>query len=96
MRVEVIKAPGYEDRWEGTLISYLPHPDSGRVAVVASDDGTWHVFPYSRVREVSPPQHLLDYAPLYARCGCIFPCPDHKTPTQDARADDAYWNSKES
>lgn len=37
-----------------------------------------------------------DARPLYDACGCIAPCPDHKTPKQDARVDHDYWTAKES
>lgn len=32
--------------------------------------------------------------PLYDTCGCIAPCPDHKSPTQDAQRDRDYWNER--
>lgn len=31
-------------------------------------------------------------ASLYDTCGCIAPCPDHKSPAQDGRRDRDYWN----
>lgn len=30
--------------------------------------------------------------PVYDECGCIFPCPDHKTPAQDGQRDRDYWS----
>jgi hypothetical protein len=87
MRVEITDAPGYMDRWEGKLLDTLPHPDGHNVSVVIADDDTWHVVPETHVRPVP-----TDTRPLYDACGCIFPCPDHKTPTQDGNRDRAYWS----
>lgn len=35
-----------------------------------------------------------DGHPLYDACGCIYPCPDHKSITQDARRDREYWTDR--
>jgi hypothetical protein len=29
--------------------------------------------------------------PLYDACGCIAPCPDHRSIAQEGRQDRAYW-----
>lgn len=87
MRVKVIKAPGYEDEWSGELISYLRTADGRPVAVIDSDN-YWHVIPSEYVREPRTPDSPYD------ECGCIAPCPDHKTPSQDGRRDRAYWNDR--
>ncbi len=36
--------------------------------------------------------HEGDQRSPYDECGCIAPCPDHKSPRQDAEGDRAYWN----
>lgn len=33
-----------------------------------------------------------DTRPLYDTCGCLYPCPDHKSPQQDGQRDREYWN----
>lgn len=38
----------------------------------------------------------LHLHPLYDQCGCIYPCPDHKSPAQDGKRDEEYWSAKES
>lgn len=35
---------------------------------------------------------IPDARPLYDHCGCLFPCPDHRSPQQDAQRDRDYWN----
>ena len=40
----------------------------------------------------APPLLYADERPLYDHCGCIFPCPDHKSPAQDGKRDRDYWN----
>lgn len=32
--------------------------------------------------------------PMYDACGCIYPCPDHKSPKQDGTRDREYWNDQ--
>lgn len=32
--------------------------------------------------------------PLYDTCGCIAPCPDHKSIAQDGRRDREYWDDR--
>lgn len=90
MRVKVIGAPGYVDEWEAEHLAYHRNADGRPVAVVVSDDGSWHVIPSQYVREPRTPNSPYD------ECGCIAPCPDHKSPAQDARRDREYWSAKES
>lgn len=93
MRVKVIGAPGYVDEWEGELISYTRSVDGRPLAVVEYVDGhggAWAVIPSHHVREPRTPNSPYD------ECGCIAPCPDHKSPAQDARRDREYWSAKES
>lgn len=33
---------------------------------------------------------------MYDSCGCIAPCPDHRSIAQDGKADREYWSAKES
>lgn len=40
--------------------------------------------------------HGKSTRPLYDACGCIYPCPDHKSIRQDKERDEAYWNAQES
>lgn len=35
-----------------------------------------------------------DGRPLYDACGCIYPCPDHKSPAQDGKRDAEYWTDR--
>lgn len=84
-RVEVLRAPGYQDRWTANLITYLQSSDGRDVAVLEADDKSWHVISLQHVRET-----------LYDECGCIFPCPDHTSPSQDGARDRAYWNERDS
>lgn len=84
-RVKVLKAPGYEDRWHASLITYLRSSDGRDVAVLEADDKSWHVIEKAHVRETP-----------YDQCGCIFPCPDHTSPSQDGARDRAYWNERDS
>lgn len=39
-----------------------------------------------------PLTHPGDQRSPYDECGCIAPCPDHKSPAQDGRRDRDYWN----
>jgi hypothetical protein len=37
---------------------------------------------------------VSDERPLYDECGCIYPCPDHKSPAQDGQRDREYWSDR--
>lgn len=87
MRVKIIKAKGYEDEWEGELITYTRSVDGRPLAVIESDGGEWHVIPSGCVQEPRTPDSPYD------ECGCIAPCPDH-TPRAEGKRDREYWNNR--
>jgi hypothetical protein len=88
LRVKVLRAPGYEDRWHASLITYLRSSDGRSIAVLEADDKSWHVIESQYIREPRTPDSPYD------ACGCIAPCPDHKSPAQDAERDRAYWDDR--
>jgi len=93
--VKIVKAPGYVDEFDATLIAYVRSVDGRPLAVIEFPDdpaGTrtvWDVVPQSCVREPRDDAN----AHRYAECGCIAPCPDH-SPRQVGRQDRQYWTDR--
>jgi len=59
IKVEVVGAPGYEDRFPATLRALLPRVDfeaaaPEMLAVLESANGDWHVIPQRFVHNVGP------------------------------------------
>lgn len=48
---------------------------------------------YNRYDRLGKPRPKETVSP-YDTCGCIAPCPDHISPTQDAARDRAYWTDR--
>lgn len=84
LKVKVRNAPGYED-FEGELITTLRNCDGDLLCAVAFEWEGKEDFAILPDASVSP---------LYDVCGCISPCPDHKSPAQDGRRDRAYWDDR--
>lgn len=102
MPVKIVKAPGYVDTFDATLIAYVRSVDGRPLAVIEYPSAladrfrtppvltTWDVVPQECVREPREP----DVTPgTYAECGCIAPCPDH-TPRAEGARDRAYWTDR--
>lgn len=89
--VKVVKAPGYADEFDATLIAYVRSVDGRPLAVIeypssVKDRTEWDVVPQGCIRE---PRE--DVPPgTYAECGCIAPCPDH-TPRAEGKRDREYY-----
>lgn len=99
--VKVVKAKGYVDEFDATLIAYVRSVD-GRPLAVIEYEGTladrfrnppvytvWDVVPQECIRE---PRVNVPVG-TYAECGCIAPCPDH-SPAAVGAQDRAYWTDK--
>ena len=105
VRVKVLKAPGYRDEWEGSLIASVRTLDGRPLSVIEYDavDNPYNEPPaviaseYVRLIRGSesdvPRFDALDPTDRYAECGCIAPCPDH-SPRDVSRGDRDYWNNR--
>lgn len=79
MRVQVVKAPGYQDGWTAELITYLRSIDGRSIAVLEADDKSWHVI---------ESQHVREWGNVSG--GYV----DTSTPADVGREDRAYWDDK--
>ena len=49
---------------------------------------------YNRYDRLGKPRPVDAPASPYDACGCIAPCPDHKSIKQDGQRDRAYWSDR--